>query len=246
MKRNYLVALVLLVLIFIAMPVLPASANTAEPPCLTVIVSSPPDDLTMSIQLFSGNERKVLELEFERLAWEGYYRLFQSQIEREPSFEGAVLIVRSSEYNFDCPLPSGVVDSYNWYLTLDLDSRHIVFGQSIWRSVLLVAMRVVLTLLLEGLVFLLFGYRRKASWLAFLVVNLITQGLLNAVFIGPNFIGYWMLALIFGEILIFIAEAIAFAETLKEFGKVRAVCYALTANAASLVLGGFLLSYLPM
>ena len=57
---------------------------------------------------------------------------------------------------------------------------------------------------------------------------------------------YWMLGYGLMELLIFGIEAIAYALLLREKGTGRAAAAAFTANAASLVLGGFLLSQLPI
>ena len=36
-----------------------------------------------------------------------------------------------------------------------------------------------MTLLIEGALFFAFGFRKKLSWVLFIIINLITQGLLN-------------------------------------------------------------------
>ena len=73
---------------------------------------------------------------------------------------------------------------YNNLCVLDLTAGTLRWGVPWWRQPLLVALRVGLTLALEGLVFLLFGYRTKRSWGVFLVVNLITQLGVNLILLG--------------------------------------------------------------
>ena len=64
---------------------------------------------------------------------------------------------------------------YNNLCVLDLQSRTLTAGQPWWRQPLLVFLRVALTLLLEGIVFFLFGYRQKRSWILFFLANGLTQ-----------------------------------------------------------------------
>lgn len=52
---------------------------------------------------------------------------------------------------------------------MDLQKGTLTAGQKLGRAPLLVALRVVLTFLIEGAVLFLFGYRQKRSWLVFLV-----------------------------------------------------------------------------
>ena len=111
---------------------------------------------------------------------------------------------------------------------------------------LLIALRVMFTLIIEGFIFFLFGYREKRSWLVFLVVNILTQGGLNAMITGPGLGAYWMIGFIFGELVILIVEMIAFLKLVREHKKSRTALYTVVANAASLVLGGLLITYLPV
>lgn len=224
-----------------------ALANSAEPPGLTIIVSFPPGDLSLSIRFADGSTTNAVQLQKEQKAWESYYRFFYGMVaSTRPSLEGATLIVQSSENTFECLLPESSFSQYNNLLTLDVENQSITEGQSSARLFLLVSMRVILTLLIEGLIFFAFGYRNKVSWIAFVVINLITQGVLNALLTGPNLGSYWIFGFFLYEIIIFIVEITAFALILKEHKKGRAVHYALTANFASLFLGGVLISYLPI
>ena len=109
------------------------------------------------------------------------------------------------------------LEEYNNTFTLDLSNQTLSPGYAPFRSTLLVSLRVVLTLLLEGLVFFLFGFRQKKSWLIFLAVNLVTQGVLNIwldLISTPS--GYLIFALILGEVIVFVVEMIAFPLLVKE------------------------------
>jgi len=219
-------------------------ANSAEPPGLIMIVDSPPDDLTVSLKFEDGS---VVELDKTKTAWEAQYRFIYGMITRSvTSLESATLIAAWDDTGFECALLGSMLNRYNNILTLDIRSQTVSNGQTFARSAALVSMRVVLTLIIEGIIFLAFQYRQKRSWLAFLIVNLITQGILNVALNQSFTNSYLILALVFYEILVFIAEAVALTAIIKEHKKGRTLGYVLAANLCSLVLGGFLISYLPV
>jgi len=242
---KFIIALLLMLTIAAVNPAV--YANSAEPPQFTVIVSFPPEDLTLSIRFADGTTTEAIQLEKSQKAWEAYYRFFYWMPEaRHTTLEGAALVVQSSDMNFECPLPTSTFQTYNNLLTLNLTQESLSAGLSPVRSALLIFLRVLLTLLIEGLIFFAFGFRSKHSWIVFLIINLLTQGMLNLSISGPILGSYWMIAFVFWELVILIAEMTAFPLILKEHRKGRAAAYAFTANLASLVLGGMLLSFLPI
>ena len=100
------------------------------------------------------------------------------------------------------------------------------------------------TLLIEGALFWLFGFRDRRGWLVFLAVNTATQvGLHLAVGsilpqAGWHFLNYTLTILI-PELIVWVAEAAAYAFLLREHSRGRRVGYAFAANFASFVLGYF-------
>ena len=100
------------------------------------------------------------------------------------------------------------------------------------------------TLIIEGLIFWLFGFRERRSWLVFLLVNTVTQtGLHLAVGstlaeAGWHFLNY-SLTILIPELVIWAAEAAAYALLLKEHDRYQRIGYALAANIVSFVLGYF-------
>lgn len=132
-------------------------------------------------------------------------------------------------------------------VTVDWE-RKIVSVMPIWLAVALQTLStLLLTLLVEGLMLLVFGFDWKKNWKPFLLVNLVTQGGL-ALFLSANIVrsgvgAYGMI--LYGVLLLPIEGVIAFAEAVlyaKFFqGKPagRAFAYGLTANALSYVVGLF-------
>jgi len=242
MKKKNTLVLALLILLLLPCPAL---ANSAEPPTLTVLVSNPPDGLSMTLQFPDGSFQEPIQLKKSTKGWEAYYRFFNALLPGESGNKDAVLTVSYGGDSLEFPL-SGDDFSYNSLVTLDLDAGTLSHGQPVWRVPLLVALRVISTLLIEGLVFFLFQYRERRSWLVFLAVNLVTQTALNMSFTGPQYTGYWMIGYVFGEVLVLAVELLAFTLLLREFKKGRAALCAVAANAASLLLGGVMLTYLPI
>ena len=105
------------------------------------------------------------------------------------------------------------------------------------------------TLIIEGLILLLFKFRQKRSWLGFLLVNVVTQ--LGLHLVCRQFIGsamqtalYYFIDLFLPEIVILLVEAAAYRFLLKDSSGKRPILYALCANLASFVLGFFPLHWL--
>lgn len=217
-----------------------ALANSAEPPSLVILVNNPPEDL--SIFLVSNENQP--EARVRRVAWEGYYVFYS----RDMLVGGKYTFkVTTNGDSFECML-NAPLQGYNNVVTLDLSNRELTPGKYLFRSVLLVSTRLLLTLLLEGIVFRLFGFRQKRSWLIFLAINLVTQGILN-VWLNSNgslIPNYLILSLIIGEFFVFITEMIAFLTLVKEHKKSRILIYVIIANTISLIAGGYIISVLPV
>lgn len=100
------------------------------------------------------------------------------------------------------------------------------------------------TLVIEGVIFWLFGFREMKSWIVFLIVNIATQtGLHLAAGVSISLSGWhflnYLLVTILPELVIWAAEAAAFAYLLQEHDRYQRIGCALAANAASFLLGYF-------
>ncbi len=237
MKKIISLAVAFIALLFV-MPI-SAYANSAEPPRFTIVSSNVPDDAEIYV---TGTDDCGKWAAFKsETAWETY---FQSYAE---SSDGKYIVnVESAEKNLEFTV---VTDrSYSILYTLDFKNETMTEGERPYRTPLLIALRVALTLMIEGVVFFAFGYRKKKSWVIFAVLNIITQGFLNAVLSqsGPPIDGYWLIAYEFLEFFIFLTEMIAVPLIINERSKLKGVAYAFVANAASLIVGGIILFKLPI
>lgn len=99
------------------------------------------------------------------------------------------------------------------------------------------------TLVIEGVLLLAFRYSLKKNWKPFLLVNLATQLFLtvvcgvSAIRNGVNF--FYFFQFIPVELTILAIEALLYRKLLKGQSRLRAVCYAVTANLCSMAAGMF-------
>lgn len=238
MKLNRYLLAILLIVVTCLVPVM-TYANSAEPPTLVIIMQNAPEDA--AVFLDTGKALKALTK--TEVAWESYYVFYNRDIDTGDDIK-LVVSIDGSAYE---QTVSTEHMAYNRVLTWDVAAQTVTEGKLLSRSILLVGMRVLLTLAIEGLVFYLFGFRRKKSWRIFLVMNLITQGLLNLSLNNDlpavsNSL-FWLLLM---EVVIFTAETIAVLALVKEHGWFRRITFVLTANLLSLILGGLLIMALPV
>ena len=101
------------------------------------------------------------------------------------------------------------------------------------------------TLLIEGALLLLYGYRSRRSLLVFLLVNLVTQGgfalYLAVTVLNHGVSGWSLLFYIPIEIIITAVELLCYRRLLTEKSRGRAVGYAVAANVCSAVVGLWLI-----
>ena len=169
--------------------------NSAEPPSLLIIVSNPPNDLEISL---TGKDNTTISARVDDKGIEKYYTFYSRDFQQ--ASEDVLIISRGAtkvKVNILRPL-----DLYSNVQTLDLKTMTLTRGKLLSRSIILVAIRVILTLGIEGAIFFLMGFREMRSWIAFFIINLITQGLLN-VWINSfsPVASYLIISLIIGEFM---------------------------------------------
>ena len=220
-----------------------ALANSAGPYSLTVVVQNPPDRLSVSLRFADGSELDS-PINGRKKAWEIRFKHYYFA---QHELDGAVLLVRTDTKSFECPVPE--LKSFNSLLVLDINAESFSGGLKAVRTATIVSICVAFTLLIEGLLFLAFGYRKLRSWLVFVSVNLVTQGILNFVLNGWDALEMpWLysLAIFPIEIIVIVAEASVLIWLLREHSKKRAYSFAITANMASWLIGIFVIPYLPV
>ncbi|MBP2023671.1 hypothetical protein J2Z44_003513 [Clostridium punense] len=237
--KTLLIIMLLCTLIILNFPI-KATANSAEPPALIILVNNPPKDL--SIVLESGTVSE--NVRFSRRAWEGYYAFYSKEIRGLSKYKFKISTAKES---FECTITEPLKE-YDNVFTLDMANKQLIPGKSKLRDILLVVIRVILTLIIEGIVFWLLGFRQKRSWIIFLFINLFTQGALNFWLNWGGFVieSYLIIKLFIGEWFVFLFEVIAFPLLIKERQKATMVGYAFLANLVSLFAGGVIIAALPI
>lgn len=251
MKIKRVLILMILILIGFFSPLTnQVKANSMEPPRIVIVVQNAPEDLELALK-FADNPTSSRNFYKKKVAWETHYSFAKGML-REPdqSYDNAILVVQSSETSFEIPLPEEAYVQWDNACHLDLNNQSLTVGVNPVRTALLVLLRISLTLIIEGLVFYAFGYRQKASWIIFLVVNLVTQVALNFYIIEatPALSAYLgtLFTFILAEGAILIAEPLAYALTFKEQSRSRAAVYGVVANLASIALGIVIFFLLPI
>lgn len=236
-RKLLLFVIMFMVVFFTITPV--CYGNSAEPPSILIIVPNAPADLEIGIQ--SGDTYTIAR-RIDK-AMESYFTFYLGELRNVDNY---ILKVSTENRTIEIEL-DGPLKSYNNIYTLNLKRQALTPGKSLSRSILLVSLRIALTLAIEAIVFWLFGYRQKKSWLAFLIINLLSQGTLNIMLNGESPIAsYLIFGLIFVEIFVLIFESMAFLSIVKEHSRWRTFLYVLTANLLSLIAGGYAITILPI
>jgi hypothetical protein len=223
--------------------------NSLSPPSIVILVPNAPDDLQIVVQgkavTYNKNNSQIFtgRAEKEKLFPETYYVVYSFY----PKSSDCVATITTGGEMFEIQFAPPVKQYSNVY-TLDLKKKTLTPGRWLSRSVVLFSLRVFSTLIIEALVFFVFGYRSKRSWLIFLTANLLTQGLLYIILdvFGSPFGGGWLFQLLYGELVVFVIEAVVFSIFINEHGRLRPIFYILTANLLSLVGGGIMFFCIPV
>lgn len=232
------ISISILIFLVIFMSISMCFANAAEPPSVVIIVINGPDDLELSLVESDGDHPYEKSMTSSGM----YFATFEKPLELKGQFR---LVSADQNVLFDYE-----ITEHTYYSTYTLDYKNMTFkeGHDPIRMAMRISARVILTLLLEGILFLVWGYRKKISWLVFFAVNVITQGYLNygLVKITPyNSYGLIFTLIIF-EFFILIIELVFLTLFIKEKSKGKTVIYVILANLLSLFIGGSLIQMLPI
>ena len=133
-------------------------------------------------------------------------------------------------------------EAYYTTIIYDYAANRITYATPVWLAYLIQFLCTCIpTLLIEGVILLLFRFDWRKNRKVFLLLNLVTQVFLTwcmaGQYIGSGGRGYPFIMMILAEVPIFIAEAVVCAMKLKGHTRGRRVSYALCANAVSLAFG---------
>ncbi len=137
-------------------------------------------------------------------------------------------------------------NSFEFTVTYDYETGEITRENIAFSYVKQFLMTCIPTLLMEGIILLLFRFSLKRNWKSFLGINIATQLFLTAalgrvMFQDGLFAGYFVLIPL--EIIIFLFEMLAFSKLLKQHSKSRRVWFVFVANLFSFIAGFLLMGY---
>lgn len=237
--------------------VLPVTALAApgEDTFLTILVYGAPKDATLTLRYPESAELETMVMEREDRVWETYFRVyFRGHLIkwRRGLPDGTQLVVEAGGEGFVLPLPEDCFTGENAVFQLDLDTCGLREGGPPFRTVLLAALRIAVTLLLQTLIFFLLRYRERRSWKIFAVTAAVTQAALQLlIFHGAStltsdYVLWVLVALILMEAFVTVVHTIFLSHMLWEYRERQAVTGAVLCNAVTLGIGAVNVLFLPM
>ena len=131
-------------------------------------------------------------------------------------------------------------------ITYDYNQNTVVLEQPVLAYIKQFFGTLTATLLIEGILLLIFGFSLKKNWAAFLFINLFTQiGLTLTIGVLFQKEGILTASIVFFpvELIIIIAESILYAMALKEHNRGKIVLYAIISNVLSAAIGLAIMTY---
>lgn len=189
----------------------------------------PPGEFKILIYFPKREEFLISSGSYERYAFDSYYKVSVDESELRVSLdeEASSEAAASREEKM-------------------LVERNYQYG---WELLNLTA-RIILTILVELLLAAAFGYRNRKQLGFITAVNVLTQVLLNlALNLGNYYSGqrFFVCAYVILELLVFVLEAALYTRQFKKQPETMGhpICYALTANLLSFLIGLWLADYIP-
>lgn len=242
-----IVITIIVILFFSVMFISDIKANSAEPPMVWVLIPGTYDHidgvLVVDSIVIKGwvNENKT----------ESYIRFYYGSIpdfNRQEEIDGSDAVFFITLDNKQYMIQADIRGSgYNDLYTFDVNNLRLIKGKTFARDATLVSLRLFSTLILEGLVFFIMGYRARRTWILFLIINLLTQGFLNILINSDRPENVYMLfVLMIAEVVIIVVEEAVLLFTVKEGKALKLFATILLANLLSLFLGGWFILNLPL
>ena len=122
-------------------------ANSAEPPSILIIVPNAPDDLEITIGsggTYSENNTYSKAKKTDKVI-ESYYTFYHNDLKITDEY---ILKINTGGRNFEIAFERPL-KTYDSIFTLDLGSQTLTPGKVLTRSIVLVSVRIMLTLILE-------------------------------------------------------------------------------------------------
>ncbi|MBR6952137.1 MAG: hypothetical protein IKH56_10500 [Oscillospiraceae bacterium] len=246
----------LTLLVALTVPAFAAGLLPDHPPIFTVLTSDAPRDMDVTIELQKNGEIIPIKLERNRRFWETHYFLRREATIRITAWYGnpydlkdAVLVFEAGDEIRRLPVTDDMLSSTGQqsedYVFYRWKNNSLTAGLPPLRAPLLFLLWIAVALAVESVVFRLYGYRRARSWLAFLILNLITQSIHHMIIAGLFLRVERLRLYIMSAPLVFLIELPACIALLNEQKREKAISFALTANLASQIVLALLIGHMP-
>ena len=260
MKRlqRLLLSLLILISVFTVLPTEALALNQyyGRPPTLTLLVYGAAEDTELRVIMHRGGKTYDIPFEHERRLWEDQYRLYREAVWQfrewygnAYDFKDAELVFTNASGQWRVPIPDGMLTERadEEYLTYYCRSGRLRYGLALWRAPLLMSIRVLLAILIESFFFYRAGYCLRKIWISFVLINVVTHGLLALLCNGwinvqPGSFALYYIALF----LAFVLETVLFVLIVNEQDSNRAASFLAKANAVSLLATFLLIFVLPI
>lgn len=167
--------------------------------------------------------------------------------------EDITIRVRSPNMEtYELTIPPDSLNGYQSVLTLDVNQKEIHPARSNLRTMIMVINRLIITLILESVVFFLFQYRNRRSWICFLLINITTQLLLSLFLLHSSWITHFyirsidMAVILVAEVFIVFIEVVTCLLCIREHRKRRVILCVILSNMISYMIGSAFLMHLPI
>lgn len=139
--------------------------------------------------------------------------------------------------------------AFNSTVFFDYNTSRLVESSMLLSYILQFISTCLATLIIEGIILILFRFSIKQNYKPFIIINVITQILLTIIVFSAMYTNGAFAAIFMYipfELMILIAEGIMFGKYLRQHSKLRRVMFAITANVASFILGFAVMLFYPL
>lgn len=172
--KFYRIAAAICLFVVICGTVAPARADSLPIPTITIAIRHPPKDLKVEFLLANGE----WHLGSKRIdPWDTYF--VYSDWELDKNMPTAIRASDAGQ-SIQLTLPQRE-GKYSSLYALNLEARTLTPDTLPPIAFTLALPRLAVTIVCEGIVFFLFGFRQKRSWFLYLGINVLTQGILNVI-----------------------------------------------------------------
>ncbi|MDR1629485.1 MAG: hypothetical protein LBS36_04645 [Oscillospiraceae bacterium] len=212
---------------------------SASSPTLILIVSNAPSDISVSLS------EEAAGPSIRTAAWKKYITVYPKDFDCYDA--DLTLNLSGGSQSLEVVIKKGTLSGPADFVSLDFKNQTILPGRTPGQYAASIIIATSLTFLLEGILFYRFGFRKKSSWVIFLLSSAFLYGIVNAwlylcfplifVMIGARFIS---------EFFIIPFRICVFYFIFRKERKHHFWGYVLKTDVLNLILGILLIIFLPI